>query len=170
MGHRRKIAAATGIVSAVLLGGAASAQTPQYGGTAIFTMTADPITFNPSVQTNVADEQVGCIIYPSLIQFDANYKMHPWLAKSWTISPDGLTYTLDLNKAEWHDGKPFTSEDVKYTLEEVSTKLSSVFRRAGEAIAKVEAPARATTMSARAIRAGMSSKNASTTAGQPAAE
>ena len=141
MGYQRKIAVATGIAGALLVAGMAQAQTPQRGGTAIFSITGDPITFNPSVQTNTPDEQVGCIIYPSLIQFDHKYEIHPYLAKSWSISPDGLTYTLELNKAEWHDGKPFTSEDVKYTLEEVSAKLSSVFRRAGEAIDKVETPA-----------------------------
>ncbi len=132
---------ASALFLAGMVGTQAHAQTPQYGGTAIFTVTGDPITFNPSVQTNVADEQIGCIIYPSLIQFTDQYVVHPYLAKSWTISPDGLTYTFLLNKAEWHDGKPFTSDDVKYTIEEVSTKLSSVFRRAGEAISKVEAPA-----------------------------
>ncbi len=136
-----KIAAAVGAVASLVSFGEAYAQTPQYGGTAIFTITGDPITFSSAVQSNSPDQQLSCIIYPSLIQFDHNYQMHPWLAKSWTISPDGLTYTFELNKAEWHDGKPFTSEDAKYSIGEISTKLSTVFRRAGEAIASIETPA-----------------------------
>ncbi len=141
MGHQLKITAAICAAGALFQVGAAQAQTPQKGGTVIFTMVSDPLTFNPSISTNVPDRQLGCITYQGLITVDNDYKVNPLLAKSWTISPDGLTYTFELNKAEWHDGKPFTSEDVKYTIEEVSTKFSSIFRPAGEVIDKIETPA-----------------------------
>jgi len=84
---------------------------------------------------------VGCILYQGLVQMSVDYKILPLLAKSWTISPDGLTYTFDLNPAEWHDGTPFTAEDVKYSLIEVNAKVSAIFAAAGRAIESVEAPA-----------------------------
>ncbi|MFX8824852.1 ABC transporter substrate-binding protein, partial [Acinetobacter baumannii] len=40
----------------------------------------------------------------------------PQLAKSWTISDDGLTYTFKLQSGvKWHDGKPFSSADVVFS-------------------------------------------------------
>ena len=40
------------------------------------------------------------------------------LAESWTAGKDRLTYTFNLRKGvKWHDGKPFTAEDVKFTYE-----------------------------------------------------
>ena len=60
--------------------------------------------------------------YNSLIrheQLDEN-KLIADLAKSWEVSKDGLTYTFNLNEGvKWHDGKPFSSADVKYTLDRI---------------------------------------------------
>ena len=136
------ILGAAGVAAALSLPGLASAQTaaPQRGGTAIFTLNQDPTTVNPAVTSNVPDRLVGCILYQGLVQMSVDYKILPLLAKSWTISPDGLTYTFDLNPAEWHDGTPFTAEDVKYSLIEVNAKVSAIFAAAGRAIESVEAP------------------------------
>ena len=42
------------------------------------------------------------------------------MAKDWTISEDGLTYTFYLEEnVKWHDGTLFTSADVKWTLEAI---------------------------------------------------
>lgn len=50
----------------------------------------------------------------------------PGLAESWTVSADRLTYTFKLRRGvTWHDGKPFTSEDVKFSIEKVVTPLHS---------------------------------------------
>ncbi|MFX0199657.1 MAG: ABC transporter substrate-binding protein, partial [Candidatus Hodarchaeota archaeon] len=44
----------------------------------------------------------------------------PELAKSWDISSDGLVYRFHLREGvKWHDGKPFTSADVKFTIEKM---------------------------------------------------
>ena len=121
---------------------AAQAQTPQRGGTAVFTLAQDPSSVNPATTSNPPDRMIGCIVYEGLINLGSDYKILPLLAKSWSVSPDGLTYTFKLNQAEWHDGKPFTSEDVKYSLTEVNTKLSAIFASAGRAIDSIETPAK----------------------------
>jgi len=42
----------------------------------------------------------------------------PQLASSWTVSPDGLTYTFHLRPGlNWQDGTPFTADDVKFTMD-----------------------------------------------------
>ncbi len=53
---------------------------------------------------------------PITIDLDGNYV--PELAEEWSVSDDGLTWTLDLVEgATFHDGTPLTAEDVKYSLE-----------------------------------------------------
>ncbi|WP_328133718.1 ABC transporter substrate-binding protein, partial [Paenibacillus validus] len=42
----------------------------------------------------------------------------PWLAKSWKVSDDGLTYTFELEQGvKWHDGQPFTADDVVFSFD-----------------------------------------------------
>lgn len=131
-----------GALAGLLLAALTAAQAaPQRGGTAIFTLSQDPTFVNPDVSTNPPDRQVGCILYQGLVQLSSDYQVLPLLAKSWTASPDGLTYTFALEHAKWHDGQPFTSDDVKYSLLEVSSKYSAVFAPAGRSIERIETPA-----------------------------
>ena len=56
--------------------------------------------------------------YDSLYQVDVNGQPQPWLAKRATISPDGLTYDIELREGvKWHDGKPLTAADVKFAFD-----------------------------------------------------
>ena len=56
--------------------------------------------------------------YDTLMQFDTSGVPQPWLATNIETSEDGLTIVMDLrDDATWHDGEPFTSEDVKFTVE-----------------------------------------------------
>ncbi|HWK47663.1 MAG TPA: ABC transporter substrate-binding protein [Stellaceae bacterium] len=74
-------------------------------------------------------------VYDRLVTFErkANGKgfifdfdhMRPELAKSFDISPDGLTITFHLRPdATWHDGTPVTAEDVKWSLDRAVTAKS----------------------------------------------
>ncbi|EGK8113756.1 ABC transporter substrate-binding protein [Campylobacter upsaliensis] len=63
------------------------------------------------------DAVIG-LIFSGLIRFDENMKVKPDLAKSWSISKDGLVYELDLrDDVLWHDGAKFSAKDVKFSLE-----------------------------------------------------
>ena len=56
------------------------------------------------------------LVYDSLVGTDAKGKIVPKLADEWKASEDGLIYTLKLrSNVKWHDGKPFTSDDVVFT-------------------------------------------------------
>jgi len=60
------------------------------------------------------------MMHAGLLRYDMqdNGKMVPDLAASWDIAGDNKQYTFHLQKnARWHDGKPVTADDVKYTLE-----------------------------------------------------
>jgi peptide/nickel transport system substrate-binding protein len=42
------------------------------------------------------------------------------LCESWTVSPDGKTYTFRLREAQWHDGQLVTAEDIKFSLDRIT--------------------------------------------------
>jgi peptide/nickel transport system substrate-binding protein len=42
------------------------------------------------------------------------------LCESWTVSPDGKTYTFRLRQAQWHDGRPVTADDIKFSLDRIT--------------------------------------------------
>jgi peptide/nickel transport system substrate-binding protein len=57
-------------------------------------------------------------IFDTLAFPDVTGTPKPWLAKSWTSSPDGKTWTFNLNEnVKFHDGMPLTSDDVKFTFD-----------------------------------------------------
>lgn len=115
--------------------------TPQRGGSVVFVIGSDPATANPVLTTSSDVGLIGCVVYQGLTTIGPDGIPSPLLAKSWTISPDGLTYTFELNHAKWHDGKPFTSADVKYSLLEASSKYNAVFSATGRDIAGIDTPA-----------------------------
>lgn len=59
------------------------------------------------------------------------YELVPGLAREWTVSEDGTVITLQLRDGvTWHDGVPFTAEDVIFTFEQIVTNPEA---RAGDA-------------------------------------
>ena len=141
MGGGTRRALAAGLLGLLAFtSGEAEAQAPRKGGTVVFAMGGDPVTLNRNVSSNNADGLVACAIYQGLTRINGAGDVKPMLARAWTISPDGKTYEFLLNKANWQDGQPFTSEDVKYTLLEISAKYSAVFSGAGRVIDTIETP------------------------------
>jgi peptide/nickel transport system substrate-binding protein len=115
----------------------AAANVPR-GGTLVFALNSDPPTLNPSWsvgQTHMA----GCKVMEGLVATAPDRsEIRPQLAESWQISPDGLTYTFQLQKGvSWHDGRPFTAEDVKWSIENVN-KYHTIGRISVEKIASTE--------------------------------
>ena len=115
-------------------------ETPVRGGTAVLAIGGEPTSLNPDITSGAPELIVGCMIHDGLVRYAENFRIAPNLATSWEISPDGLTYTFKLASAVWHDGKPFTSNDVRYTLTEVSAKYGPNFMAAGRAIQAIETP------------------------------
>lgn len=69
-------------------------------------------------------------IYDTLYGFDAKGNVVPRMADSVRMSPDKLTYTFTLRKdVRFQNGDPFTSEDVKYSIERIIEPASKSTRR-----------------------------------------
>src|SRR5262249_3216190 len=105
---------------ALLGAGASLAQTPQRGGTLIFSVTGQPDTYDCHATPSVAAMHRLSPHYSLLIRIDPdNYPAIAGdAAESWTVSPDQLTYTFRLRtNVLFHDGTPLTAADVKATFE-----------------------------------------------------
>ena len=77
----------------------------------------DPQNLDPRYATSAYAERIIPLIFNSLVKLNKNSKVIPDLAKSWEISSDGKTYIFYLRKGVFfHNGKEFTSYDVKYTF------------------------------------------------------
>ena len=105
-----------------------SADTPRHGGTMVFMFGKIP-SLNPlHGQWNVGF--VSSAIFAGLTRYNSKNEIVPYLAKSWTISEDGLTYTFKLaENATFHDGKPITSEDVAFSI-----KIAQEYHRFGKSM------------------------------------
>jgi len=100
-----------------------------------------PGLFNPL--TNTAGFTWLNKYFSTLVLYDVNFQfLQGDLAKSWAVSPDGLKYTFKLREGvTWHDGKPFTSKDVKFTLDTIRhPDVASFFLAKLEMIKGVETP------------------------------
>ncbi|QZY56582.1 peptide ABC transporter substrate-binding protein [Crassaminicella profunda] len=82
-------------------------------------------TLNPILNDNKSIYYLDQLIYEGLIRLDENLNAQPALAESWNVSADGLEWTFKLrDDVVWHDGKVFTSEDVKFTVDSIKMNTS----------------------------------------------
>ena len=94
--------------------------------TLVVATSADPGHLNPGITTGYNVHVFADSIYSGLIMLNKDLKPEPDLAESWSISEDAKVFTFNIRKnAKWHDGKSVTSEDVKYTFENVLFKYHS---------------------------------------------
>jgi peptide/nickel transport system substrate-binding protein len=77
-----------------------------------------PADLNPGNGVLAEDYTLYELVYDTPIAIDLEGNYIPELATDWTVSEDGLTWTLTLrDDALFHDGTPVTSDDVKYSIE-----------------------------------------------------
>ncbi|MEO7672572.1 MAG: ABC transporter substrate-binding protein [Pyrinomonadaceae bacterium] len=117
-------------------------QTPEYGGSVVVAVTGDPGGLNPAITTQGGVHTICGSIFSGLVAQDFDLKPVPDLATNWEISPDGRTYTFHLApNAEFHDGVPVTSEDVRFTFEELLLKFHSRTRASiGDKLSRILTP------------------------------
>ena len=79
----------------------------------------EPPGLDPTAGAAVAIKEVAFrTVFEGLVKLGASGRIEPLLADSWTISPDGLTYSFHLRAGVvFHDASPFTAADVKATFD-----------------------------------------------------
>ncbi len=89
---------------------------PAYGDAIVEGSIGDVSGFLTAVTSDSASHTAAGYVFNGLVRYDRNLKLEGELAESWEVSPDGRKITFHLRKGvTWHDGKPFTSEDVMFT-------------------------------------------------------
>ncbi len=110
----------------------------------IIAIVQEPTALDPtadataSIATTLLDN-----VYQGLVRLDGSGKILPSLARSWDVSPDGTVVTFKLaNGVKWHDGAPFTAQDVRFSYERAAsaeTKPVNPHRDYWAPMSKVEA-------------------------------
>jgi len=121
--------------------GEALAQNPVYGGTLTVTLSAEPPGLDPTTSPAATIKRVVHYnLFEGLLKVDRTGKVVPMLAKSYTASKDGKEYTFALHPGiKFHDGKPCTAEDVKFSLERIlDPKTAAPYRMYYEGIETVQ--------------------------------
>ncbi len=114
--------------------------------TVVFGSSGEPITLNPLLDDTSNSRNVWELMFEGLVRPDPLMGTPtPWLAKSWSTSPDGLTWTFQIRpNVTWSDGQPFTGDDVKFTFQTVLDPKTTPFRTRFDSIAAFDAPNPAT--------------------------
>ena len=85
----------------------------------------DPPTLDPHLTTDATSAQIIVEVFGGLVTIDKDLNVVPDLAESWDISSNGQVYTFRIRPdAVFHDGKPVTAEDVRWSLERVTDPLT----------------------------------------------
>lgn len=115
--------------------------TPQRGGTLSISLAPEPQIISAAFLTTMQTTMVAGKISEGLVWFDDKLQPQPELAESWSFAPDGLSLTLNLRRGvKWHDGQPFTSADVAFTLLNVWQKFHPGGRLAYASVTAVDTP------------------------------
>ncbi len=106
------------LAGVLLLGLAACGQTDGGGdGSTLVYASGDYTRINPAMDEH---GEINILLFNGLTAHDGKNQVVPGLAKSWDYDPDTHTYTFHLEEnVQWHDGQPFTAEDVKFTIEAI---------------------------------------------------
>ncbi len=106
-------------------------------------LASEPTSLDPHYHSLSPNIGISQHIFDRLIANDATERLVPQLAESWKVSEDGLVWEFKLRQGvKWHDGTPFTADDVIYSFERVPTVPNSPglfsFATKGKTLTKVD--------------------------------
>ncbi|MFA6393042.1 MAG: ABC transporter substrate-binding protein [Candidatus Paceibacterota bacterium] len=97
---------------------------PENGGSITEGIIGMPTLVNPVLALSDADKDLVSLVYSGLMRKNPDGTFIPDLAESYTISPDGLTYTFVIKKeATFHDGTKVTADDIIFTIDKIKDPL-----------------------------------------------
>jgi len=134
-----KIAAPFAVL-ALLLASLSCSQRPD-PNTLVMIIESSPTNLDPRVGTDGQSERIYELIFDALLRRDEHFNVLPGLAERWE-APDSLSYVFHLRHGvRFHDGRPLTSRDVKWTFDSLlQSKIPSTKAATYKYVAAVEAP------------------------------
>lgn len=99
-------------------------QVPAHGGQYLEAVVGSPLRVNPLYTAfNDVDKDLASLVFSGLTRLGPDGTVLPDLAESWEVSPDARVYTFHLRQdITWHDGVPFTADDVIFTWSALSDR------------------------------------------------
>ncbi|MEE1825424.1 ABC transporter substrate-binding protein [Streptomyces sp. BE20] len=120
---------------AVLVGCSDSSAPPSAksgGGTLRYGAAVEPDSWDPHAASTAVTGRLLRPVLESLVSLAPDGTVKPWLAESWTVSPDGLTYTFTLRTGvTFSDGTPFDAAAVKANFDHITAPKTASKRAAG---------------------------------------
>jgi peptide/nickel transport system substrate-binding protein len=106
-------------------------------------LSAEPTSMDPHYHALSPNIGLHWHVFERLIATDATEKLTPQLATQWTVLPDGITWEIKLRAGvRWHDGTPFTADDVLYSFDRVPNVANSpgtfAYATKGKTLKKVD--------------------------------
>ena len=132
------VGGAAGLIVPNLLGKAAHAQPAEPTGRIVVGLSQEPTVVNPLMPHIEVDDGVAFSLFDALFRITPEGEIVPNLASevptidNGGLSEDGLEWRIKLrDDVKWHDGEPFTAEDVKFTLELITDPDFRAWRTTG---------------------------------------
>lgn len=146
--NRRELLKSTALLGGAALFGTAfpgpllAQETPKKGGTITWGHSEVTQSLDIHVTGSASTLRLLQNIHCSIVTVDKAFNVIPMLAESFEESPDGLTYTFKLRKdVKFHDGKPMTAADVKYSFDRVrDPKTGAVNFEVFKDVASIDTP------------------------------
>ena len=109
--------------------------------TLVMIIESSPTNLDPRIGLDGQSERIDELIFDALLTRDEHFNVQPGLAESWQ-TPDPLTYIFHLHHGvRFHDGKPLTARDVKWTFDSLlQGKIRSAKSATYRFIDRLDAP------------------------------
>src|SRR5271157_46764 len=109
--------------------------------TLVMIIESSPTNLDPRVGIDAQSERIGELLFDALLTRDEHLNVQPGLAEHWEI-PDPLTYVFHLHRGvTFHDGRPLTSRDVKWTFDSLlEGKVRSTKTATYRFVDRIDAP------------------------------
>jgi peptide/nickel transport system substrate-binding protein len=133
--------AAAALACALIAAGCSSNRAAEEPGTVNFLIESMPANLDPRIGTDAQSQHLDGLIFDSLLAHDAQMNIVADLAEHWEAR-DPLTYVFHLRPdVKFHDGRPLTSADVKFTFDSIlGGTVKTPKRGAFRMVTSIEAP------------------------------
>lgn len=113
---------------------------PAFGDALVTASIGEPVTLVPIVAQDAPSHQVIGQIFNGLVKYDRDMQLVGDLAEHWEFREGGLELIFFLRKGvRWHDGAPFTAEDVAFTYRKyIDPTVPSPYSSNYEAVESLE--------------------------------
>jgi peptide/nickel transport system substrate-binding protein len=135
-----QIAILYGLLATCVLPFLSCSQAPD-PNTLVMIIESSPTNLDPRVGLDAQSERIGELLFDALLTRDEHLNVQPGLAERWEI-PDPLTYVFHLHRGvTFHDGRPLTSRDVKWTFDSLlEGKIRSTKTATYRFVDRIDAP------------------------------